>query len=231
VHSLKDLMTEQPEGLKLGAVGHRASRHELLLVHPEAYKDGGVLPFRDNAVVGTGSARRKSQIWHHRPDAQIKDLRGNVPTRVNKLREKQYDAIILAAAGVERLELDLDDLKVCRLDPLEFLPAPAQGILGIQIRANDPQVEAAVSILNSAHDAGEASLERGLLAKFESGCSLPLGVYSEYSDKGCRLAAVLGVREDNRWVSLRRTDIRGDDVAGVVAAAYLALTENRQECA
>ena len=141
VHSLKDLMTTQPDGLKLGAVGYRFDRRELLLIRPGSVAGDGVLPVKEGGIIGTSSARRKCQIVHHNPTLEIKDLRGNVPTRINKLREEQYDAIIIAYAGVLRLELDLSDLVARPLDPLQFFPAPAQGILGIQIRANDNRVE------------------------------------------------------------------------------------------
>ena len=126
VHSLKDLMTSQPASLKLGAAGYRADRREMLLIRKESLGSNNVLPVKDGGIIGTSSARRKCQIVHHNPTLQIKDLRGNVPTRINKLRKGQYDAIIIAAAGVKRLKLNLDDLEVVLLDAEIFLQAPAQ---------------------------------------------------------------------------------------------------------
>lgn len=223
VHSLKDLMTTMPAGLKLGAVGYRADRRELLLIRTEAVAGDRLLPVRAGGVIGTSAARRKGQIAFHDPSLKVADLRGNVPTRVAKLRDGKYDAILLAAAGVTRLNLDLSDLHVLSLDPEQFLPAPAQGILGIQIRVNDPRVETVISKLGSAAAMQEAMLERGLLARFDSGCSLPLGVLSEVRDNQLRLKAVLGTRDGDTWTGLKRTDITGTDVDGVISRAYDAL--------
>src|SRR5512138_1392256 len=103
VHSLKDLMTSQPDGLKLGAVGYRADRRELLLIRKEAVDGDGLIPVKQGGVIGTSAARRKGQIAYYNPSLTIADLRGNVPTRVAKLRDGKYDAILLAAAGVTRL--------------------------------------------------------------------------------------------------------------------------------
>lgn len=223
VHSLKDLMTSQPAGLKLGAVGYRADRRELLLIRKASVAGDGLLPVKPGGVIGTSAARRKGQIAFHNQSLRIADLRGNVPTRVAKLRDGKYDAILLAAAGVTRLNLDLSDLTVIALDPEQFLPAPAQGILGIQIRDNDPRVEHVVSRLGSAEAMLEANLERGLLARFDSGCSLPLGVFSTVRGDNLRLKAVLGIRDGDAWTGLKRTDISGTDVDDVISKAYDAL--------
>jgi hydroxymethylbilane synthase len=223
VHSLKDLMTSQPDGLKLGAVGYRADRRELLLVRRKSRTADGFIPVREGGTVGTSSARRKCQVAWHNPSLQIKDLRGNVPTRVKKLREGQYDAILLAAAGVARLELDLSDLEVVLLEPKEFLPAPAQGILGIQIRTNDEAVESTVSRLGSSDAMAEATLERGLLKRFGAGCSLPLGVYSEKQGANYLLKAVLGEHDGERWTGLATTEVVGHDTEVMLAEAYAAL--------
>jgi len=225
VHSLKDLMTTQPEGLKLGAAGYRANRHELLLINPKAFSEIDALFVKPGSIVGTSAARRKAQIAFHNPQLKIEDLRGNVPTRVIKLRKGQYDAILIAAAGVERLNLDLTGIVAVPLDPQVFLPAPAQGILGIQIRTGDPTVEDVISKLGSSEDMAAAQLERGLLAKFDSGCSLPLGVYSEKQGSEYRLKAVLGVRAGDGWAGLRRTEVSGRDIPRLVEEAYSRLQE------
>lgn len=220
VHSLKDLMTSQPDRLKLGAVGYRADRREMLLINKESLSGENVIPVKEGGVIGTSSNRRKCQIAHLNPTVTMKDLRGNVPTRVRKLREALFDAIIIAAAGISRLDLDVSDLEVVLLDADRFLPAPAQGILGIQIRNDDERVEQAVSKLGSKQDAIAASLERGLLARFDSGCSLPLGVKSELSETEMRLTAVLGVGEGNSWQGLKRVEIVGAEVEQIVDDAY-----------
>jgi len=220
VHSLKDLMTTQPKGLKLGAAGYRADRREMLLIRKESVASEGLMPVKAGGIIGTSSARRQCQIAWHAPTLKIRDLRGNVPTRIRKLREGQYDAILLAAAGVMRLELELDDLQVVLLDDDKFFPAPAQGILGIQIRDNDPKVESVVSRLGSRQALDEARLERGLLAKFDSGCSLPLGVRSEIENGSFRLSAVLGVRDGNNWAGLKKCVVSGDDIDWIVAGSF-----------
>jgi hydroxymethylbilane synthase len=130
-----------------------------------------------NAIVGTSSARRKSQVVRFRPDLEIKDLRGNVPTRIQKLREGQYDAILLAKAGVNRLCLDLSEFIEIELDPTEFVPAPAQGVLALQIRENDAALAQFLSVLNHQEVAKCIAVERAVLKKMDGGCQLPLGVY------------------------------------------------------
>lgn len=220
VHSLKDLMTSQPEGLKLGAVGFRADRREVLLIKKDKFSGAGLIPVEDNSVIGTSSARRKCQIAYHAPMLEIKDLRGNVPTRVKKLRDGLYDSIIIAAAGIDRLELDLSDLEAVRLDPNKFLPPPAQGVLGIQIRDDDPETENIIRKLNAPEVELETKLERGLLARFEAGCTLPLGVISKISEGDLRLTAILGESKEDRWVGLRRVEESGTNVDDIVDAVY-----------
>lgn len=227
VHSLKDLMTTQPTGLKLGAAGYRADRREMLLIRKESAVADGVIPVKTGGIIGTSSARRQCQIAWHAPTLTIKDLRGNVPTRIRKLREGQYDAILLAAAGVKRLELELDDLQVVLLEEDKFLPAPAQGILGIQIRDDDPRVESIISKLGSKQALDEALLERGLLAKYDSGCSLPLGVRSEIEDGNFVLSAVLGVKNGDNWAGLKRCVVSGDNIGRVVSNSYDQLNRSQ----
>ncbi len=223
VHSLKDLMTTQPAGLKLGAAGYRADRSEMLLIRKSSRAGTGVIPVREGGVVGTSSARRKAQLHFHNPTLQVQDLRGNVPTRVRKLREGLYDAILIASAGVKRLRLDVTDLEVIELNPEVFLPAPAQGILGIQIRDDDDRVESVISKLGSREEMLQAELERGLLRKFSSGCSLPLGVWSERTGNQFHLKAVLGVEYKNEWIGLKAADVSGAQIEVLVNRAYATL--------
>ncbi len=179
VHSHKDLPTEHPAGLVIAAVSEREDPRDLLLIRKEKVDPSKKFEFIQNAVIGTSSARRKSQLLHHRPDVEIKDLRGNVPTRINRLREGNYDAIMLAAAGVERLELDLSEFHVLKLNPNEFIPAPAQGVLGLQIRESDTDLRTIVSKLNNDDCARRIGVERRILNLFEGGCQMPLGAYCE----------------------------------------------------
>ncbi len=226
VHSLKDLMTTQPQGLKLGAVGFREDRREVLMIEKEGRVEKGLLPVKSKGVVGTGSVRRKCQIAFHNPLLKIKDLRGNVTTRIEKLREGEYDAIIIAAAGIKRLGLDLSDLEVVYLDPEMFLPAPGQGLLGIQMRSDDHEIANMVGKLNSRTGELEEYLERGLLSRFESGCSLPLGVYSQVHGNQFRLKAVLGQKVDNRWGGLKIVDVTGTAPDSVIDEVFKKLSSD-----
>ena len=177
VHSHKDLETTQPEGLHIAAVSYREDASELLLMRREAFDAGQAWNLKANAVIGTSSARRKAQIIAQRPDLEIKELRGNVPTRIDKLRQGQYDAILLARAGVLRLELDLSDLETIVLDPTSFIPAPAQGVLGLQTRVDDVVTTEILQKLHHTEVATRIGLERSVLRQMDGGCQLPLGVY------------------------------------------------------
>lgn len=177
VHSHKDLETTNPKGLIIAAVSEREDPSELLLIRKESVDQSQLWGLKKNPVVGTSSGRRKSQLIKFRDDIELKDLRGNVPTRINKLRNGNYDAIVLAKAGVSRLELNLDDLEVVTLDPEKFIPAPAQGVLGIQIREEDVALNELLQNLNNKTVQNRISIERKVLKLLEGGCQLPLGVY------------------------------------------------------
>jgi hydroxymethylbilane synthase len=179
VHSHKDLPTNGPEELIIAGVSDREDPADWLLIRKEAVDEKQRFNLKQKAVIGTSSSRRKSQLLAFRDDVEIKDLRGNVPTRIKKLQEGQYDAIILAAAGIERLELDLTDLRVEKLNPKEFVPAPAQGVLAWQIREGDTALEIAIEKINNEEVQTRINLERMVLNLFEGGCQMPLGVYCE----------------------------------------------------
>ncbi len=179
VHSHKDLETNPPEGLIIAAVSERADPAEILLVRESAVDINKKWGLMEGAIVGTSSARRKSQLLAHRPDTILKDLRGNVPTRINKLRNQQYDAILLAKAGIDRLEIDLSEFNVVVLDPSEFVPAPAQGVLGLQIRKSDDRMAEILKPLNNKSVQKRIAIERKVLNLLEGGCQLPLGVYCD----------------------------------------------------
>ncbi len=224
VHSLKDLPTSQPDGLVLGAVGFRVDRRELLLIRKDSMAGDNLIPVKSGGTVGTSSARRRALIVHLNPELNIKDLRGNVPTRIRKLRDEQYDAIVIAAAGVDRLGLDLTDLECRPLDPETFPPAPAQGVLGLQIRRGDETTAEIVTALNDPTAKNETALERGLLARFDAGCSLPLAVYSEVRDSSYRLVAALGGAGDDEPRPLKWVDIKGDNINQIVSEVFDKLT-------
>ena len=148
VHSHKDLETTPPPGLVIAAVSEREDPSELLLIRNEAHDSSQPFELKEGARIGTSSARRQSLLRTFRSDLQIEELRGNVPTRIEKLRSGQYDAILLAKAGVSRLNLDTSDLITLTLNPKEFVPAPAQGVLGLQVRSTDNHTYAWVRKLN-----------------------------------------------------------------------------------
>ncbi|MFT4681853.1 MAG: hydroxymethylbilane synthase [Flavobacteriales bacterium] len=179
VHSHKDLPTENPKGLVISAVSDREDCADILLIRKESIDENEKWNLKKGAIIGTSSARRKAQLSHHLSDIELKDLRGNVPTRINKLREGQYDAIMLAAAGVKRLKLDVSDLHVERLEPKEFVPAPAQGVLGLQTRIEDTELANVLSNLNDKDVERRISVERRILNLFGGGCQMPLGAYCE----------------------------------------------------
>ncbi len=177
VHSHKDLETSQPEGLCIAAVSYREDPSELLLMNSVAQDSTQLWGLKFGATIGTSSARRKAIIKALRPDLQIEELRGNVPTRIDKLRQGKYDAILLANAGVSRLQLNLSDLQTKVLDPKSFVPAPAQGVLGLQTRSTDIATQEVLAALHHPDVANIIELERGVLKAMDGGCQLPLGVY------------------------------------------------------
>ncbi|RYY37447.1 MAG: hydroxymethylbilane synthase [Sphingobacteriaceae bacterium] len=177
VHSHKDLPTENPPGLIIAAVSEREDPAELLLILKDCVDVRQKLSVKYGGIVGTSSNRRKAQLLAVRPDLEIEELRGNVPTRVGKLRDEDYDAIMLAKAGVHRLGLDLSEFHVEELTPTEFIPAPAQGVLAIQIRESDTELFQTLQALHHQNVADELAVERKVLKLFGGGCHLPLGCY------------------------------------------------------
>ncbi|MNV00405.1 Porphobilinogen deaminase [compost metagenome] len=177
VHSHKDLETNPPEGLIIAAVSERENPADVLLIHPNAFEAEAFWSLKQEAVVGTSSARRKAQLVGYRPDVTIKDLRGNVPTRLQKLIDGEYDAILLAKAGLERLKLDLQGMHEVVLDPEQFIPAPAQGVLALQIREKDNELFDFMQAMNHVDIQSQIALERTVLNRLQGGCQLPLGAY------------------------------------------------------
>ncbi|QQL49125.1 hydroxymethylbilane synthase [Mucilaginibacter ginkgonis] len=177
VHSHKDLPTEQPPGLIIAAVSEREDPAELLLILKDCVDVHQRLSVKYGGMVGTSSNRRKAQLLAIRPDLEIDDLRGNVNTRIQKLRDVRYHAIMLAKAGVKRLGLDLSEFMVEELPPTELIPAPAQGVLAIQIRENDAWLYEKLQLINHPDVAEQLAIERTILKSFGGGCHLPLGCY------------------------------------------------------
>jgi len=184
VHSYKDLPTIPVEGLKVGAVSYREDPSEMLLIQKDCVDEKRKLNLKSKAIVGTSAARRKVQLYAFRPDIEIQDLRGNIPTRIQKLRDKKYDAIVVATAAIERLGLNVSDFHVEKLTPQELVPAPAQGVLALQIREGDKDMQAVIDKINHPEVEEIVSIERKIFNLFRGGCNLPLGIYCEkHSDE------------------------------------------------
>lgn len=185
VHSLKDLPTVEVEGLVLGAIPARESPGDVLVTRQAA--NLASLPRR--ARVGTGSLRRRTQLLHARPDLELLDIRGNVDTRLRKLDEGEYDAIVLAEAGLKRLGLDGRITQVLPKDVI--LPAVGQGALGIEIRANDERTRAAVEPLDDSATRAAVIAERAMLAHLRGGCLAPVGAWGRVDEAGILLDGVV----------------------------------------
>jgi len=180
VHSLKDLPVDLPAGLVLGAVSKREDPRDLLISKHAGGLDG--LP--QGATVGTSSARRKAILSHLRPDLNIVPYRGNVPTRLRKLKESdEIDATVLAAAGVQRLQITMPD-GIHSTIVEELLPAPGQGALGIECREGDASTLALLAALHDSDTADCVHAERDLLKRLGGGCAAPLGALATKTERG-----------------------------------------------
>lgn len=200
VHSMKDVPMEFPEGLGLSVICERETPTDAFVSN--TYNHFDELP--QGAVVGTSSLRREVQLRERRPDLQIKTLRGNVQTRLGKLDAGEYDAIVLASAGLIRLELK-DRIKH-QIDSTESLPAGGQGAVGIECRVDDLETQALLAPLNHAETAARVIAERAMNRRLEGGCQVPIGCYAELEGDQLWLRGLVG-RPDGTLVL--RDDIRG----------------------
>ncbi len=191
VHSLKDLPTEDIEGLRLAAIPVRADFHDLLIMQGDIYENNGILNIKSGALVGTSSMRRMAQLKSIDPSLRVEALRGNVNTRLTKLKGREYDAIVMAKAAAERISLDLSGFVVYELDERIFLPAPAQGALGLQIRADDAYTASIVEKLTHENTERVVRAERAFLKCFGGGCHVPLGALAELDGEDILLRGVV----------------------------------------
>lgn len=187
VHSLKDLQTRIPDGLKLSAVSKRHDVEDVLIARKKSIT---IHSLRENAIVATGSLRRKCQLLHLRPDITVVDLRGNVPSRIEKFLKSDWDAIILARAGVERLNLKKYISSYISKD--EILPAVGQGALGIEIHQDNNFVHEIVQSIHHEDTYIAVLAERSLLRTLEGGCQVPIGAFAEVKSNGLYLDAMVG---------------------------------------
>ena len=187
VHSLKDLQTLIPEGLLLAAITKRHPVEDVLIARKKGMT---ILDLPENGIVGTGSLRRRSQLVHLRPDLNVEELRGNVPSRIQKFLSSKWDAIILARAGVERLGLKKYVSSIIPTDLM--LPAVGQGALGIEIASDNTDALEIVSALNHTETEIAVLAERAFLKQLEGGCQVPIGAYAQVKSNGLYLDAMVG---------------------------------------
>jgi hydroxymethylbilane synthase len=214
VHSLKDMPTELPRGLALGAILARADARDALVVRGQG-TDLADLP--EGAVVGTSSLRRRAQVLAQRPDLRVRDLRGNVDTRLRKLRSGQYDAVVLAAAGLVRLG-HADEIDQY-LPPNLMLPAVGQGALCVEIRANDSATRSLLAPLDHEPTHQATSAERAFLHRLEGGCQVPVAAYGQVHDSELQLWGLAASLDGKQLV---KDEIRGPATSAVRLGSELA---------
>jgi hydroxymethylbilane synthase len=234
VHSLKDLATQMPGGLRVGAVLPREDPRDAVVLSPELRRAGadggddailGVLP--RGAMVGTGSLRRRAFLLRLRPDLKIESIRGNVPTRLEKLRSGSYDAIMLAVAGLRRLGMgeEIDAL----LPPAEFPPAPGQGAIAVQIRADDPRAAGLVAPLDDAPTRIAVTAERAFLRRIEGGCQVPAGALAVLDHDSVVLTTLVCSPDGRDAVAASATGAAHDAAAVGFGAAERALEDGAEK--
>lgn len=208
VHSLKDLPTVQPPGLEIVAIPKRGPAGDMLV---------SSIPASTKMKIGTSSLRREALLVAEGYE-QITPIRGNVPTRIEKVRAGEVDGVVLAEAGLSRLNLDLKDFKVLKFPVERFVPAPGQGALALEVRADAPApLRSLFSSLNDPDTSRAVKIERNVLSRLHGGCTLPLGVYCNRSGTNIKVCAFLGVYKEEsgirQWESFKRFDfVHGDDV-------------------
>lgn len=202
VHSMKDVPTENPPGLTFPAITKREDVRDCLIS-----RDGAMLrDLASGARVGTGSLRRQAQLRHHHPDLELLDLRGNVDTRLKKVAAGEFDAIVLATAGINRL--GARDRITEILPPEIMLPAVGQGALGIEIRADDRETLRLVGALDDPDSHAAVTAERTLLRELEGGCQVPLGAWARLENGELRLQAGVFSVDGKEFV---RRELRGPE--------------------
>jgi hydroxymethylbilane synthase len=212
VHSAKDLPGEEVEGLEIAAVPAREDPADAWIGAGGSLEDAP-----EGARVGTVSLRRKAQLLAARPDLRILDLNGNVDTRLRKLAEGDYDAIILAAAGLRRLGRESEI--GFRVPTVRMVPAAGQGALAIQVRTGDEETAATVRSINDEAAFAQLHAERACFIRLEASCSTPIGVHAELSGSTLRIGAFVGLPDGSEWI---RDELDADASDPEAAGAELA---------
>lgn len=226
VHSLKDLPTHLPEGLTLAAITERENPADALVVH-EKHKDKQIDTLPDGAVIGTSSLRRLAQLRHHFPHFTFKDVRGNLITRLAKLDAGEYDALILAAAGLERLEMSD---RIHQIIPNEIsLHAVGQGALGIECRADDSELLSLLKAIEHPQTRDRCLAERSFLRSLEGGCQVPIGVNTEISGENLTLTGIVASVDGQKFVKDTVTGKANNAEALGIELAELLRQQGAQE--
>jgi hydroxymethylbilane synthase len=200
VHSFKDLPTQQRDGLVVAAVCERTFAEDCLIANDAV---DSIRQLRQSAKIGTSSLRRAAQIKHLRADLTAAPIRGNVPTRIKLLQQGKFDAIILARAGIERLGLGRK-ISLC-FDPQQFIPAPAQGALAVQIRTDDPATTKLIAAIDDKKLRTITFAERQVLVTMQCGCHAPVGAFAKITGSSMEICAFISDLEAKNFISRRLT--------------------------
>lgn len=195
VHSMKDMPSDLPDGLKFAGIPKREDPRDVLILK-EGYKSLEDLP--QGATIGTGSKRRKYQLLNQRPDLNIVDIRGNIDTRIRKIEEDNLDGIVLAASGI--LRAGLEDKISCFVPTEVIIPAPAQGALALEIRKNDENIEKVINTLRHKETEIQVKAERGFLDGIQGSCHIPIGAYCTVNGDNIHLVGLFGDEEGNNLI-------------------------------
>lgn len=212
VHSLKDLPTEMPSGLVITAVSHRADPADWLVIRRESREQAMLLQLKEQAVVGASNARRKAQLQDFRPDLRVRDVSGNMATKLGRLAQGDFDAVVLAAAGLTALEIDLTEFHILPFNPREFVPAPGQGVMAFQTCADDLVVRRLIKQIHHPEASAATNVERATLRLLGHDHRAQLGVYCERDGQG----------NYHVWAAL------ADEGSGTVKRAHLSSSTSFQ---
>ncbi len=199
VHSMKDMPTQLPEGLRVCAVLERGNPHDVL-IHK------GLNFLNEEGIIATGSLRRQAQWLHRYPIHEITDLRGNVQTRLQKLKDNAWNGALFAAAGLERLSIDLPNLSLLKW----MIPAPAQGAIAVVVSDKAPQIQTAVEKLNHRETEICTRVERDFLRTLEGGCSAPIGALARIEANEVRFQGVLLTPEGQKRIHISKKGKRSE---------------------